>query len=383
MLLAAIAACIAITGAPLGRTRRRLGSRSSASPSGASAPASSARGSTTSRRAGTRCRTSGGDRSPSGKAASASGAASPAASSSAGIVAQPRRRERLALARLPPRPGSSSPRRSAASATGGTRSSSASRPTCRGGSRSIPRRPDRRTSSTDDLPPDVPVRGALEPRPPRLLLLCSTAAIRFRPPGALRARTSLLHGFGASISRLLRIDPSHEHRRPARQRVGVGGPLRRLGALLRLVAVALRGAPGGAQHAPPGRSSAAAGDEPSRAAASDRVASLRGVTAVRELELDLDAFEGPFDLLLTLAPEGGARAGGDRHGGDRHRLRRAPRRAGRARSRGLRRVPRPDRGAARAEGARALPRRGGASSPSSSRRRPRRSSRGGSPSTGG
>jgi len=35
-------------------------------------------------------------------------------------------------------------------------------------------------------------------------------------------------------------------------------------------------------------------------AASDRVANFCGVTAVRELELDLDAFEGPFDLLLTL-----------------------------------------------------------------------------------
>src|SRR5687767_7016985 len=38
----------------------------------------------------------------------------------------------------------------------------------------------------------------------------------------------------------------------------------------------------------------------SRAAASERPVSLPHVTAVRELELDLDAFEGPFDLLLTL-----------------------------------------------------------------------------------
>ena len=36
------------------------------------------------------------------------------------------------------------------------------------------------------------------------------------------------------------------------------------------------------------------------AAPSARRASVRAVTAVRELELDLDAFEGPFDLLLTL-----------------------------------------------------------------------------------
>ena len=36
------------------------------------------------------------------------------------------------------------------------------------------------------------------------------------------------------------------------------------------------------------------------AAASDPAASLTGAMVVRELELDLDAFEGPFDLLLTL-----------------------------------------------------------------------------------
>src|SRR5919206_1159888 len=39
---------------------------------------------------------------------------------------------------------------------------------------------------------------------------------------------------------------------------------------------------------------------PSRAGASARRVSLRRVAAARELELDLDAFEGPFDLLLTL-----------------------------------------------------------------------------------
>src|SRR5919202_4420625 len=39
---------------------------------------------------------------------------------------------------------------------------------------------------------------------------------------------------------------------------------------------------------------------PCRAGASARSVSLRRVASVRELELDLDAFEGPFDLLLTL-----------------------------------------------------------------------------------
>src|ERR1044071_5576449 len=98
---------------------------------------------------------------------------------------------------------------------------------------------------------------------------------------------------------------------------------------------------------------------------------------VRELELDLDAFEGPFDLLLTLVLKDelepaevdvaeivvafverllararpAPAAGGGRRGGDRRSLRRAARRARPARPGRVRRVPRPDRGAARAEGA--------------------------------
>ena len=106
-------------------------------------------------------------------------------------------------------------------------------------------------------------------------------------------------------------------------------------------------------------------------------------SVVRELELDLDAFEGPFDLLLTLVLREELRAARGRRGGDRARVRRAPRRAGRARPRGVRRVPRPGGGAARAEGARAVPGRGGRARATSTRRRPPRSWRGGSPSTGG
>ena len=48
-------------------------------------------------------------------------------------------------------------------------------------------------------------------------------------------------------------------------------------------------------------------------------------SAVRDLELDLDAFEGPFDLLLDPRPQGAARAGRDRHREHRRRVRRAPR----------------------------------------------------------
>ena len=68
-----------------------------------------------------------------------------------------------------------------------------------------------------------------------------------------------------------------------------------------------------------GRSSARAGsrrDAGAEAAADDghparprpRPALASRAMVVRELELDLDAFEGPFDLLLTLVLQGGARA---------------------------------------------------------------------------
>ena len=76
---------------------------------------------------------------------------------------------------------------------------------------------------------------------------------------------------------------------------------------------------------------------------------------VRELDVDLDAFEGPFDLLLTLVLKEEARPGRGGRGGHRRRFLRTARRTRRARSRGVRRVPRARRGAAGAEGARALP----------------------------
>ncbi len=86
---------------------------------------------------------------------------------------------------------------------------------------------------------------------------------------------------------------------------------------------------------------------------------MAAATTVGGLDLDLDAFEGPFDLLLTLVlREELALAEVDlaeiviafvAHLAERER----------ARPRRLRRVPRPDLGAARAEGARPLPRRGG------------------------
>ena len=64
-------------------------------------------------------------------------------------------------------PGCSSRRRSAASATGSTRSCSAARPHCRGASRST-RRTVPPATERRDVPPDVPLRDHLEPRPGRL-----------------------------------------------------------------------------------------------------------------------------------------------------------------------------------------------------------------------
>ena len=59
------------------------------------------------------------------------------------------------------------PRPSAGGATGGTRSCSAGRPTCRGRSRSSPGKPSPRATRRHDLPPDVPLRVALVPLPVR------------------------------------------------------------------------------------------------------------------------------------------------------------------------------------------------------------------------
>ena len=71
--------------------------------------------------------------------------------------------------------------------------------------------------------------------------------------------------------------------------------------------------------------------------------------AQRELELDLDVFAGPFDLLLAVVLREEISLLEVELGDDRGRLPRPPRRARRARPRGGDRVPRPDRGPAGAE----------------------------------
>ena len=151
-------------------------------------------------------------------------------------------------------------------------------------------------------------------------------------------------------------------RRPAPERLGLDRRLRRLDARSSSGGRCSAGAPADDRRHAPGRTRRApdgAEDGRSRRAASGSAASLaRMPVAVRELELDLDAFEGPFDLLLTLVLREELPLREIDLAEIVDRVRRASRRARRARPRRVRRVPRPDLGAARAEGARALPRRG-------------------------
>ena len=105
------------------------------------------------------------------------------------------------------RPACSWRRRSAAGATGGTRSSSASRPSGLG-ARDRPRAAPRRVHLRPDLPPDLPLRvdllpGRRRPAAPR------GAALPHPPARPLRAlRRVLLRG--RFFQELLRVDPSHE-----------------------------------------------------------------------------------------------------------------------------------------------------------------------------
>ena len=96
--------------------------------------------------------------------------------------------------------------------------------------------------------------------------------------------------------------PGPSHRRPAPERVGLDRPLRRLAAFF----VWLQSRPGAdprgnasIRAARERRSGAGDGDpEEPRPVARSTLGAM--AVPVRELELDLDAFEGPFDLLLSL-----------------------------------------------------------------------------------
>ena len=239
-------------------------------------------------------------------------------------------RERVRCSWTRSRRACCSRRASAAAATGGTRSSTASRPTCRGASRSTPstappatsnsRRPSTRPSSTSSSTTSIGVGRAAAARP----------ALPHQAAGAVRALRRRTTRFGRFFEELLRIDPAHEF---AGLRLNFWVSIVVFVALdrvLHLVAVhprRRRGRPrpdrAGAQREPEG---------PTMAIPKGRVRPAplaSGAVVVRELELDLDAFEGPFDLLLTLVLREELDLARGRRRRDRRRVRRA---AGRART---------------------------------------------------
>ena len=156
--------------------------------------------------------------------------------------------------------------------------------------------PARRVPLQRDLPPDVPLRGALESLRRRRCCCILDRRYPLPPAGALRALRRALHRLPL-LPRDAPDRPVARDRRPARERLGVGGPVRPLRRVLRLVAV-LRGGRRGAAPRAQGRAAADDG-RPARPRPTAPLASGCDMI-VRELELDLDAFEGPFDLLLTL-----------------------------------------------------------------------------------
>ncbi len=267
MLLAGIAACVLITGLPVGRPRRRLGShlprrglgrrgrhrRSAALPPRYELERGPGRVVGAVRRLGGRPRHLGRDcrRRPRRRPGRA-----PVGSERPG---PPRR-----CGARPPRRSGDRPRRQLVE-PGALRQADGRRVGARDRLGSAPGRVHLRR----DLPPDVPLRGALESRR-------RGASAPARPPHplpaarALRALHRPLHGLP-----FLPREPAHRPfqgvARPARERVGRGRALRRVGALLRLVAVPT-GPPRPRARTRPRQSRRRRW--PSRGGASDPVASL-------------------------------------------------------------------------------------------------------------
>ena len=159
---------------------------------------------------------------PSGRAGSGSGAGSPAASSSAGSSRSGRR--------APPRcstpllRASSSRRRSAGSATGGTRRSSASRPTAPGVEIDTARRPDEYIFNETFHPTFL--YEALWNLGAAALLLILDRRFTFRPPALFALYVSLYTGFRFYLE-TIRIDPSEELAGLRVNAVGLAAPISR------------------------------------------------------------------------------------------------------------------------------------------------------------
>ena len=162
----------------------------------------------------------------SGTAASASGAACRSGCAPAWVCR--RRGIVVSTLRRRARAGSCWPRRSAGWGTGSTRSCTAGPRPCRGASRST-RRTGRPSPPRRDLPPDVPVRAAVEPRRRRAVLWADR---RCRLGGGrVFALYVALYCVGRAWIEALRVDTPTPFRHPA-QRLRHGRRLRRRGAFL-------------------------------------------------------------------------------------------------------------------------------------------------------
>ena len=143
--------------------------------------------------------------------------ASPAASSAASLVGMWRRSgEGIAVGPVltAARRRSPSPRRSGAGATTSTRSCSASRRRCRGRCASTPTRSRHGYAAGHHVPPDVPLRVAVEPRPVRRAAAHRPALPAAPGPAAGRVHRRLRH-------RPV-LDRGTAHRRRQRRSAGCG-----------------------------------------------------------------------------------------------------------------------------------------------------------------
>ena len=157
------------------------------------------------------------------------------------------------------------------------------------------------------LPADLPLRAALGPRRRRAADLAFARRTSFRPP-ALFALYVAYYCFGRFFEELLRIDPSH-HFLGLRLNAWVSAVVF-VAASAFFVWWQLLGHGGEPDRSPPRRAPSRGrcpqgpkmaiprGPRPLRRLASARWKPRQLRSA--ELELELDAFEGPFDLLLAL-----------------------------------------------------------------------------------
>ena len=159
------------------------------------------------------------------------------------------------------------------------------------------RRPDA-VHLRHDVPSDVPLRGALEPPRPPGCSCCSTAASASGRRRSSRSTSSLYTGFRFYLESL-RVDPS-EHIAGLRVNAWVSLILFIGSTLFFIYWQFFRGRRDQPSRRGPQARRAEDGDgRPARPRPTPPLA-FRRAMVVRELELDLDAFEGPFDLLLTL-----------------------------------------------------------------------------------